>query len=120
MRVTTISSYAQAEQIMDNALATVMHATRCSVNHSKRTSPRALTFQRNMFIDVPVLADLIAIRNRSQQLIETNLIRHNYERYDHHYCLGSMIMVKVYDPTKLQEKLHGPYPILELQTNGIV
>ena len=29
-------------------------------------------------------------------------------------------MVKVYDPVKMEEKLHGPYPILELQTNGTV
>lgn len=29
-------------------------------------------------------------------------------------------MVKVYDPTKMQEKLPGPNPILELQTNGMV
>ena len=29
-------------------------------------------------------------------------------------------MVKVYDPTKMEEKLHGPYPILELRTNGTV
>ena len=30
------------------------------------------------------------------------------------------MMVKVYDPTKMQEKLHRPYPILELWTNGMV
>ena len=29
-------------------------------------------------------------------------------------------MAKVYDPTKMEEKLHGPYPMLELQTNGTV
>ena len=29
-------------------------------------------------------------------------------------------MVVRYDPTKLQEKLHGPYPIVEFRTNGTV
>ena len=29
-------------------------------------------------------------------------------------------MVQDYDPTKMQEKLHGPYPILELLTKGTV
>ena len=29
-------------------------------------------------------------------------------------------MVKTYDPVKMEEKLHGPYPILELRTNGTV
>jgi len=66
----------QAEQIMDNALATVMHAMRCALNHAMKTSPGALTFRRDMFVDVPIMADLIAIRNNRQQLIDTNLQRH--------------------------------------------
>ena len=73
-----------------------------------------------MFIDVPIIADLIVIRNRRQQLNDNNLLRHNRKRYDHHYRLGDMIMAKVHDPTKMQEKLHGPYPIIELRTNGTV
>ena len=105
---------------MDNALATVMHATRCAVNNTMKTSPGALTFRRDMFIDVPIMADLIAIRNNRQQLIDTNLTRHNYKRYDYHYTLGQRIMVKVYDPVKMEEKLHGPCPILELRTIGTV
>ena len=29
-------------------------------------------------------------------------------------------MMVRYDPKKLQEKLHGPYPIVKIQTNGTV
>ena len=29
-------------------------------------------------------------------------------------------MIKRYDPTKLQEKLYGPYPIEQVFTNGTV
>jgi len=61
---------------MDNALATVMHATRCAINHTMKTSLGDLTFRRDMFVDVPIKADLIAIRNNRQQLIDTNLQRH--------------------------------------------
>ena len=85
MRTTTISAYAQAEQIMDNVLATVMHATQCSLNHTMKTSPGALTVRRDMFVDVPILADLVAIQNNRQQLIDNNLIGHNRKRYDYHY-----------------------------------
>ena len=120
MRTKDLTPQQQAEQIMDNALATVMHATRCAVNNTMKTSPGALTFRRDMFIDVPIMADLIAIRNNRQQLIDTNLTRHNRKRYDYHYRLGQRIMVKVYDPVKMEEKLHGPYPIMELRTNGTV
>ena len=30
------------------------------------------------------------------------------------------MMIKLYDPNKGQERLHGPYPITELCTNGTV
>ena len=80
----------------------------------------ALVYRRDMFVDVPVTADLIAIRQRRQQLVDQNLIRHNRKRYDHHYRIGDPVMIIRYDPTKLQEKLHGPYPIVEIRTNGTV
>ena len=73
-----------------------------------------------MFIDVPIVSNLIVIQNRRQQLIDSNPMRHNYKRYDYHYRIRDLIMVKVYDPTKMQEKLHGPYHIIIIRTNGIV
>uniref|UniRef100_A0A7S2W154 Uncharacterized protein n=1 Tax=Eucampia antarctica TaxID=49252 RepID=A0A7S2W154_9STRA len=97
-----------------------MHDTRYSVIHSMRISPGALTFRSNMFVAVHIIPDLIAIRNRRQQLIDNNLLRHNRKHYNYHYRLGDIIMIKVYDPTKMQEKLHGPYPIVSICTNGTV
>ena len=61
MRTTTISNYDDAKQVMDNALATMMHATRCAVNHTMQNSPEEMVFRRDMFIDVQVIADLEAI-----------------------------------------------------------
>ena len=37
----------QAEQMIDNALATCMHVQRCAVNYALRTSPGALVFGRD-------------------------------------------------------------------------
>ena len=120
MRTKGLTPQQQAKQIMNNALAIVMHATRYAVNHTMKISPGALTLRRDMFVDVPIIADLIAIRNNRQQLIDTNLTRNNHKCYDYHYIIGQRVMVKTYDPVKMQEKLHGPYLILELQTNGTV
>ena len=49
MKTKGLSPQQQANQKMDNALATVIHATQCSVNHVMQTSPGALIFPRNMF-----------------------------------------------------------------------
>ena len=73
-----------------------------------------------MFVDVPIIADLLPIRNQRQQLIDSNPIRYKRKWCDHHYWIGDLIMVLVYDPTKMEEKLSGPYPILVIQTNGTV
>ena len=115
MRTKDLTLQQQAKQITDNALATVMHATRCAINNTMKISLGAFTFCQDMFVDVPIIPDLIAIKNNRQQLIDSNLIRHNCKRYDYHYQLGQRVMVKTYDPAKMQEKLHGPYLILELQ-----
>ena len=120
LRTDTPDNELEAEQIVDNALATCMHVTRCSINHQMRTSPGALVFNRDMFLDIPLLANLEAIRNRRQQLIDQNLIRLNRIRIDYNYTIGDQVMVKTYDPTKLQERFHGPYNIVRVYTNGTV
>lgn len=66
VRTTTITAVQQAEQVIDNALATAMHATKCSVNHTMRTSPGASTFCRDMFINVLILADFFVIQKTWQ------------------------------------------------------
>ena len=62
MQTTTIETYENAKQVMNNTLATAMHATRFAVNHTMKNSPGEIVFSRYMFVDVPVIADLIAIR----------------------------------------------------------
>ena len=53
-------------QVMDNALATAMHATRCAVSAPIGTSPRALVYGRDMIMDGPLIANLAAIRDGRQ------------------------------------------------------
>ena len=60
----------EANQLIDNALATAMHATRCSVNATLQNSPGSIVFNRDMFIDVPLIADLVTIQNRRQALVD--------------------------------------------------
>ena len=44
MQTKGLTPQQHVKQIMDYALSTVMHATRCPVNHTMQTSPNALTF----------------------------------------------------------------------------
>ena len=68
---TTLATYQpvnveQANQIVENALATAVHATRCAVAQSIGKSPGNLVFHRDMFIDLPLIADLVDIQQRQQ------------------------------------------------------
>lgn len=85
MRTSNLTRFEQAAQVMDNALATCMHATQWAVHEDLQTSPEALVFRRDMFVDILIMANFIAIRNRRQQLVDQNLMRHNRKRYDYHY-----------------------------------
>ena len=48
----------EAAQAIDNALHTCIHAIRCAVNRTLQTSPGALVFNRDMMMDVPLIADI--------------------------------------------------------------
>jgi hypothetical protein len=47
----------QARDIVDQALATAMHAMRVTTASTLGSMPGALTFSRNMFLNVPLIVD---------------------------------------------------------------
>ena len=68
-------------------------------------------FQRDILLDIPVIENLVAIRERRQLLINENLRRQNEKRIEYHYKVDDWVMIKVYDPKKGDDRLHGPYKI---------
>ena len=73
---------------MEHAIASCIHATRVALNHAMQHTPGETVFQRDMFLDIPVIADLVAIRERRQLLIDENLRKQNKKRIEHHYKVG--------------------------------
>ena len=54
----------EGQQVIEEVLATAMHATRAATSESlSGNSPGALAFSRDMFLDIPLYADMLAIRN---------------------------------------------------------
>ena len=110
----------EAEQKIDNALATCIHALRCAVNNTMKTSPGAMVFNRDMLMNVQLIADLASIRGRRQQLIDDNIMRQNKKRIDYNYRVGELVKMRIHDPSKLSERFKGPYRISQVNTNGTV
>ena len=110
----------EAEQKIDNALATCVHALRCAVNHTMKTSPGGMVFNRNMMMNVQLIADVASIRQRRQQQIDNNISIHNKKRINYNYGAGKLVKMRTLKPSKLSEKFKGPYRIAQGYTNGTV
>ena len=84
----------------------------CAVNHTLQNSPGEIAFRRDMFVDVLIIADLQAIQNRRQLLIDQNLIRMNRKRHDYHFRVGDRIMIrKTNNNKKTSQRIPAPVGI---------
>ena len=63
----------QAEEIIDYALSATTHAIRSTVHSTMKTTPGAIVFHRDMFFDIPYIANLIMLRDKRQAIINYNL-----------------------------------------------
>ena len=109
-----------AADLVDQALATAMHAMRVNVSTTLGSSPGALVFGRDMFLDVPLEADWLEIQKRRRQLVNESLRRANMKRRTYDYVQGQDVLKKLHNPTKLGERTEGPFPITQVHTNGTV
>eukprot|EP00957_Ditylum_brightwellii_P189225 14403113-Ditylum_brightwellii.AAC.1 len=82
--------------------------------------PRSNGFPEDMFINLPVMADLVSMRDRRQELINENLCRQNLKCCEWDYAVGQEVLIKEVDPNKLQQRAHGPYTIVHVFMNGNV
>jgi transposase InsO family protein len=113
----------EAQAVIEETLATAMHACRCACSHSlSYNSPGAIAFGRDMFMDIPLIADIIAIRNNRQLLVDKRLIRANAKRIRHDYAVNDLVWKREYlgFSDKLKPTVSGPYPITRVHTNGTV
>ena len=82
------------DEMMDSAIATCIHATRCAVIHQFQASPWGLVFNRYMILYTPLIADYEAIKGRLQQLIEKSLMISNRKRIDYNHNMGDRVYIK--------------------------
>ena len=108
----------QARDIVDQALSQAMHATRTTVMTTIGSTPGSLAFSRDMFLNIPLIADWQAIAKHREQRINEDLRRANLKRRQYDYCSGQKVLKRVHHPTKLGVRTSGPYPIERVHVNG--
>jgi len=109
-----------AQNVVDEALATAAHAVRANVHTTTGHSPGSLAFRRDMLLDIPLIVDLTAIRDARQVSVDESLRRTNAKRSSYDYQIGQHILKKRHEWTKLGLRWDGPYSIQRVHCNGTV
>eukprot|EP00957_Ditylum_brightwellii_P020061 1513669-Ditylum_brightwellii.AAC.1 len=78
----------KATHAVNDALVTAMHATR-------------------------LIADLVAIWDRCQEIINENLRCQNLKQQEWDYAIGQEVLIKEVDTSKLQPRAHSPYTTVQ-------
>jgi len=108
----------EAQQMVDTALATAVHALRITYSKTLKASPGPLVFGRDMLLSLPCYADLLTVQSNRQRLIEANLRRQDQRRIGHDYRPNQYVLLVSSDPKKLDDRLIGPHRIDKAHTDG--
>jgi transposase InsO family protein len=107
--------------LVEDGLATAMHATRAAA-HSQLDfcSPGSIAFSRDMILNIPYHADLLALQSKRQQKINLRLLRANAHRKFIDYQPGMKVYILSARKSKLDPIYKGPYEVVSTHTNGTV
>ena len=108
----------QAKDLVDEALSVAQHSLRCGVHTTLGGSPGALVFNRDMFLNVPLIADWHMLTQKREHLINENLRRANLKRRRFDCEVGQKVLKKLHAITKMGERFEGPYTIERVHVNG--
>ena len=97
-----------------------MHAMHTTVTTILGSTPDALAFSRDMFLNIPPIADWQAIGTHCKHHVNENLCQANRKWHQYDYAPGQQVLKKVHDPTKLGVRTSGLYTIDHVHINGNV
>ncbi|KAL7524700.1 hypothetical protein ACHAXR_001801 [Thalassiosira sp. AJA248-18] len=83
-----------------------MHATQTATATTLGSTPEALAFSRDIFLNIPLIADWTAIQTQHEQYVNENLRRANWKRRQYDYAPGQEVLKKMHDPSKNCWSIH--------------
>ncbi len=101
-------------------LLITMHGMRAGVHSTLDSSPGNLLFNRDMFLNIHLIADWNVITQRREHLIHEKIMRENPKRRGYNYAPQQMVLKKKCNPKKLGKRTSGPYKIVQIHVNGTV
>ena len=93
-----------ANHTIDALLTNTVYALQTLLHSSLNASPGALTFQRDMILNLPFIVDLNTIQNRRQEIVYRSNQRENANRLDYNHQVGDWILFQL-DAHQVIQKL---------------
>ncbi len=90
------------------------------VHSTLGSSPGNLLFNRDMFLNIHLIADWHTITQRREHLINEKLMRENQNRRGYNYAPQQMVLEKKWKPKISGKQTSGPYKIVQVHVNGTV
>jgi hypothetical protein len=109
----------KAKDFIDKALSIATHTMHTGVHTTLRSSPGKLIFNRDMFLNIALIADWHAITQTREHLINENLMRENRKQKRYDYVPNQKVLKKRHKTRKLGQKTSGPYKIMQTHVNRI-
>jgi len=98
-----------------------MHACRCASNESLgHYSPGALVFNRDMLLNIPIIADIVTLQQHRQAKIDQRVLRANRKRRRHEFKVDDQVYIFRNAKSKADRIWDGPFPIIQVHTNNTV
>jgi hypothetical protein len=95
-----------------------MHAMQTTVATTLGSTLGALAIARDMFLNMPLIADWQAIARTCEHHVNENLQCANRKQCQYDYAPGQQVLKKVHNPTELGVRMEGPYTIERIHING--
>ncbi len=95
-----------------------MHAMQTTVATTLGSTPGALAFAWDLFLNLLLITDWQGIARNHEHHVNENLWRANRKQRQFDYSPRQQVLEKVHDPTKLKVRTKGPYTIECIHVNG--
>ena len=113
-----LQNMAQAWDIVDDVLATAIHAMHTIFSLTLGSAPGSLAFEWDMFLNLPLNADWQAIVCLREHHVNENLQHANMKQCQYNYASWQQVLKKVHNPAMLGVRTEGPYTIEHVHVNG--
>jgi hypothetical protein len=106
----------KAKDLIDEGLSLATRHT--GIHTTLGSSPGNLVFNRDMFLNIPLIADWHATTQKHEHLINEYLMHENCKQKRYDYVPNQKVLQKRHKTCKLGQKTSGPYKIMQTHVNG--